>query len=98
MACVVGADASGLIHLGLMLELAAQNFLLLYGLSGLALLKLSRRVFDRLAALLTVGLVLVLMIVQGQSLFYPLGLALAGIVLERLNSGRPILRQTMPAE
>lgn len=96
--CVVGADASGLIHLGLMLELAAQNFLLLYGLSGLALLKLSRRVFDRLAALLTVGLVLVLMVVQGQSLFYPLGLALAGIVLERLNSGRPILRQTMPAE
>ncbi len=54
-----------------MLELPVRTFLLLYGLSGLALLKLSRRVFDRLPALLTVGLVFVLMIVQGQSLFYP---------------------------
>lgn len=95
---VVGADSMGLLNITIMLELAGQNFLLLYGVSGLALVKLSARLFDRLAALLTIALVAGLMIVQGQSLFYPVMLTLAGILVERLNSTRAVTARHAPAE
>lgn len=95
---VVGADATGFLHVSMMLELAGQNFLLLYGVSGLALLKLSKRLFDRIAALVTVALVAALMIAQGQSLFYPVMLTLAGLLVERLNSTRAVTTRHVAAE
>lgn len=95
---VIGADAAGLMHLATMLELAGQNFLLLYGVSGLALFKLSNRLLDRAAALLTIGLVAGLMIAQGTSLLYPLGLSIAGLLLARFNGTRAIAANHIAAE
>ncbi|MFD1746080.1 APC family permease [Rhizobium helianthi] len=83
---VLGFDYAGLLEISHMLELAGQNFLLLYGLSGLALLKLSKRLFDRLVAGSTVAIVVTLMLLQGTSVLYPLCLTVLGVVLARLRS------------
>lgn len=96
---VLGFDYAGLLHISSMLELAGQNFLLLYGISGLALIRLSARLFDRAAALLTIGIVIALVIAQGSSAFYPAGLAIAGLLVAKFNTRRQvILPGPMPQE
>lgn len=83
---VLASDYLGLVEISHMLELAGQNFLLLYGLSGLALLKLSNRLFDRLAAGLTVAIVITLMLLQGTSVLYPVCLSALGVILARMSA------------
>ncbi|MDQ0454439.1 APC family permease [Rhizobium paknamense] len=78
-------DAFGLLNINAMLALAGQNFLLLYGITALALLRLSPRHADRLVALITLAVVAGLMVFQSASLLYPALLTLAGWVIGGLQ-------------
>ena len=78
---VLGCEWMGLIDIVNMLSIAGQNFLLLYCVAALALLKLSNKVFDRAASIVTVGIVVALIIVEGTTLMYPLVITLLGFAI-----------------
>jgi len=69
---------SGLIELEKMLALSGQNFLILYGAAALALVRLTHGVKEKLVAFVALFVVVIMLVVSGQTLIYPGALALLG--------------------
>ena len=85
------ADSLNLLNIEAMLSIAGQNFFILYGLAGVALLKQTSRRGERAVATLATLVVIGLLIAEDPvSLLYPFGLALVGIV------GWSVRRRTRP--
>lgn len=78
---VLFLDALDMLDIGGMLSLAGQNFLILYGIAGLALLRLAQGPQERVLSLLAAGLVAVLLVNRGTALAYPLCLIIGAYVI-----------------
>jgi amino acid efflux transporter len=78
---VLSLDWLGYIGLGRMLALAGQNFLVLYGIAALGLLREARRWPERILSLLIFAVVAGMVALQGPSALYPAALLLAGVIL-----------------
>ncbi|MDA7972518.1 MAG: amino acid permease [Gammaproteobacteria bacterium] len=72
-------DALGLLNINKMLSLAGQNFLILFGIASLALLRLSRSFWERAIAAAAVVIVAALVVMEGASVLYPVCLAGLGV-------------------
>ena len=81
LALVLTLDWLGYLGLGRMLALAGQNFLVLYGIAAIVLLRHARAWPERLLSLLVVAVVTGLVAVQGPSVLYPALLLLVGLAL-----------------
>ena len=77
---VLSMDWLDLLNISEMLSIAGQNFLILYTVTGICLIKLSDNTFERLLSLFTITIVLTLLFFQGHSIFYPVFLSIAAIV------------------
>jgi amino acid efflux transporter len=82
---VVGLDWVGILSVNTMLQLAGQNFLILYGIVALALAKLSSGKAIRSFSVGVVILVLGLVILQGGSLAYPVAITAFAVLLSQLT-------------
>jgi amino acid efflux transporter len=56
------------------LKLAGQNFFILYGFSALALFRLSQRILEKLISILALAIVVVISVLQGSGVLYPLAI------------------------
>lgn len=83
---VLGADAINLLNIRDMLTIAGLNFLIIYGLTGVSLFKLTESRLEKIVASLTVLISFVLCLLVGSTVIYPIGLALAGMVIHRMKS------------
>ena len=75
---VVTGEAVGLVDIRGMLAVAGQNLLILYGVAGAALLRLSADAASRIVAALALTLTVGLLLAEGPAPAYPLALAGAG--------------------
>ena len=75
---VVAGEAVELIDIRNMLAVAGQNLLILYGMAGAALFRLSAHAGGRATAALALALTAGLLIAEGPAPAYPLALAMAG--------------------
>ena len=64
-----------------MLSIAGQNFLILYGITGIAFLKLSNNFSEKLLALTAILIVSVLILLQSSSILYPVFLSVVAIII-----------------
>ncbi|HEX6289365.1 MAG TPA: amino acid permease [Herpetosiphonaceae bacterium] len=78
----------GIVTLGQLLQIAGQNFFILYGLSVIAYIKLASNLWFRLFGLVSLALVMVTMGTFGWALLYPLALILLGLLLVRRRTAR----------
>lgn len=74
-------DWVGVLGINQMLSLAGQNFFILYGIVGLALFRLAGNFAEKVLSMVTVVIVLGLLSMQGVSVFYPLGLSVAALII-----------------
>lgn len=82
---VLISSVLGWTDLSRMLSIAGQNFLLLYGVCGAALLRAAQTWGERLPALCTLITVGGFLVVEGPALLYPAALALFGFALLRFS-------------
>ncbi|MGR3985255.1 MAG: amino acid permease [Gammaproteobacteria bacterium] len=82
---VLSLDWLGALNIKQMLSLAGQNFLILFGIASMALLRLSKSVWERCIAVLTVFAVIALVVMQGSSVLYPVFLAVLGMGIWRFT-------------
>jgi len=80
---VVAAEGVGVLDIRGMLAISGQNFLILYGLAGAALLRLSAHAGARATAALALALTVGLLLAEGPAPAYPLALAGAGWLMLR---------------
>ena len=77
---VLGIYGMGVISLDVMIGVAGQNFLILYGLAAVSLFSLSSKLSVRLLAGFVIAIVIGFLSLQGFKLLYPIGLiGLAGL-------------------
>ncbi|SDQ19943.1 amino acid permease [Pseudovibrio sp. Tun.PSC04-5.I4] len=82
---VLSLDWANLIAIETMLAVAGQNFLILYGLASLSLLRLSKALPEKLLALTSIFIVGGILAYQGASLLYPVFLIVLGIIFVRMR-------------
>ncbi|SEM94491.1 APC family permease [Lihuaxuella thermophila] len=92
---VIALHFSGAVSLGILLQVAGQNFFILYGLSVIAYLKLVRRPVFKAFGLFTLAVVMLTMGTFGWWLFYPLALMLFGSWMMRIRRRRNVQNQTV---
>jgi amino acid efflux transporter len=68
---VVSLDGLGFLGIARMFSLAGQNFLILYGIAALVVLKLCRPLFEKTLAVLVLAETALILSTQGISLIYP---------------------------
>ena len=78
---VLSAGQLEILDINRMLALAGQNFLILYGITGLALFKLSKHILEKLLSVVTILIVLTLLFIQGVFVFYPICLSIIAIII-----------------
>ena len=78
---VLSMDWLGFLNINRMLSIAGQNFLILYGITGLALLKLSNKNLEKLLSAVTIAIVSILLLLKGSSIFYPGCLSVTAIII-----------------
>ena len=78
---VLSAGQLEILDINRMLALAGQNFLVLYGITGLALFKLSKHILEKFLSAVTIVIVLTLLFIQGVSVFYPIFLSIIAIII-----------------
>jgi amino acid efflux transporter len=64
-----------------MLSIAGQNFLILYGIASLSLLKISKSKVHKLVSVISILIVISILYSEGLALYYPLSLAIMGILV-----------------
>jgi amino acid efflux transporter len=66
-----------------MLSIAGQNFLILYGITGIALFKLSENNLEKFLSAITIAIAIVsiLLFLQGSSIFYPVCLSATAMII-----------------
>lgn len=90
---IVAVHFTGVVSLGQLLQIAGQNFFILYGLSVVAYIKLVKNIWSRLFGLASLALVSVTMGTFGWALLYPLVLVVLGLALSRMRmAGRQPLK------
>ena len=77
---VLALDWLGVLDIRRMLTLAGQNFLLLYGVTALALLRLRGGMMEAALSVFVVLLVVLLLVLEGLHLWYPLLLGMFGVL------------------
>ena len=80
---VITAEGLGWLDIRNMLAVSGQNFLILYGVAGAALLRLSAHVGARAVAALALALTAALLLAEGPAPAYPLALVGAGWLIVR---------------
>ena len=85
ISAVIGLHFSGLVSLGGLLQIAGQNFFLLYGLSVIAYLKLAKRPLFKIFGLFTLAVVVLTMGTFGWWLLYPFALMMFGGWMMRIR-------------
>ncbi|MEE9272617.1 MAG: amino acid permease [Robiginitomaculum sp.] len=78
----------GFFNFEYMLSIAGQNFLILYGVASLSLLKISSSIIDKLVSIISIIIVVSLLYLQGLALYYPLSLAIIGIIVGYIQRGK----------
>ena len=78
---VLSMDWLGFLNINKMLSIAGQNFLILYGITGLALLKLSHKNLEKLLSAVTIAIVSILLLLEGSSIFYPACLSVTATII-----------------
>ena len=84
LAVLIG-DRLQLVNIRDMLSLAGQNFMILYGLGGIALFRLTPDRIERAIAAVSIVLAAALTISEGPSVIYPLSLIIAGWLIARMR-------------
>ncbi|WP_026480323.1 APC family permease [Ahrensia sp. 13_GOM-1096m] len=90
LSAVILMDYFNLLALETMLHIAGQNFLLLFGVSAIALFTLTKEKTIRFVALLAAAIVILLIFAIGQFVAYPIGLVLLAALVWRLDKKKPI--------
>jgi len=83
---VLLGDRLRLLDIRDMLSLAGQNFMILYGIAGLALIRLSPRRAEKTIASVSVIMAVALTVLEGPNLAYPVCLVCAGWLVSRLKA------------
>ena len=83
---VLMGDGMQLFDIQDMLSIAGQNFLILYGIAGISLFRLSPSKIEKTIAVIAILLTAALAIFEGPSLLYPLCLAGAGWLVFRISA------------
>jgi len=83
---VLLGDRLRLLDIRDMLSLAGQNFMILYGIAGLALIRLSPRRAEKTIASVSVIMAVALTVLDGPTLAYPVCLVCAGWLVSRLKA------------
>lgn len=76
---VLTTDWLEILDIGKMLSIAGQNFLILYGITGLSLFKLSKNNLEKILSTITIAIVSILLFLEGSSIIYPAGLSIAAM-------------------
>jgi amino acid efflux transporter len=79
-------DGMQLFYIQDMLSIVGQNFLILYGIVGISLFRLSPSKIEKTIAVIAILLTAALAIFEGPSLLYPLCLAGAGWLVFRISA------------
>jgi amino acid efflux transporter len=85
---VLAFEWLGVLDIAGMLAIAGQNFFILYGLSALALWRLTDARWEQGLALLVTALVAALAVYEDSGVAYPIALALAGAALAKATQAR----------
>ena len=78
---VLTTDWLGILDISKMLSIAGQNFLILYGITGLSLFKLSNNNFEKILSTITIAVVSILLFLEGSSIIYPASLSIAAVTI-----------------
>lgn len=84
---VIIFDWIGLFGIDNLLKLAGQNFLILYGFSALALFKLAQMTAEKLISCLGIAVCLVIVLLQGPSIIYPLLIGAISVLVFYIKGG-----------
>ncbi len=83
---VLSADAINLIDIRDMLAIAGLNFLILYGVTGVVLFRITRSIGERLIAFLAIIISLGICFLEGSTIAYPIGLAIVGALINFMRT------------
>ena len=86
---VLTTDWLGILDISKMLSISGQNFFILYGVTGLALFKLSKNNLEKILSVIAIAIVSVLLFLEGSSIIYPAGLSIAAIIVWYFKGKRP---------
>ena len=89
---VLSLDFLKLLDIDTMLSIAGQNFLILYGITGLSMLKLSKNHPERILSSLSIFIVAVLLVIQGIAIFYPVFLSVVALAVRYAAKTRDQVR------
>jgi amino acid efflux transporter len=80
---VLSMDWLEVLDINKMLSIAGQNFLILYGITGIALFKLSENNLEKFLSAITIAIAIVsiLLFLQGSSIFYPVCLSATAMII-----------------
>ena len=78
---VLSMDWLQLLDINEMLSIAGQNFLILYGITGFALFRLSQSGLEKILSAMTILIVAILLFLQAVSIFYPICLSVAALII-----------------
>lgn len=78
---VLSMDWLAVLDINKMLSIAGQNFLILYGITGVALFKLSQRSLEKILSAITISIVIILLFLQAVSILYPICLSIAALCI-----------------
>lgn len=81
----------GFIGIGKMFSLAGQNFLILYGIAALVIIKLCKSVFEKSLSVFVLVGSLVILSWQGRSVLYPLFIIILSLFLTLIQRNRPAI-------
>ena len=86
---VLTTDWLGILDIGKMLSIAGQNFLILYGITGLSLFKLSKNNLEKTLSTITIAIVSILLFLEGSSIIYPAVLLIAAMITWYFKKKQP---------
>lgn len=78
---VLTTDWLGIFNISKMLSISGQNFFILYGVTGLALFKLSKNNLEKTLSVIAIVIVSILLFLEGSSIVYPASLSIAAMAV-----------------
>ena len=78
---VLSLDWFEILNINNMLAIAAQNFLILYGITALSLGKLTTKLSEKILSFASLIIIAILLVAEGTSILYPTGLCVAAIII-----------------
>lgn len=78
---ILATDWLGVFNISNMLSISGQNFLILYGIVGVALFKLSKNRLEKTISVIATVIVPILLMLEGSSIVFPACLIIAAVII-----------------